>query len=131
MRRCLDREEDPVEQREVVVLLVRSGVLGVRDLVHDCDPEVAEMIKRSRQPYFVLHGNICALLGTKDHVNVFLLDGGIVADPENIITGGHANKTARTISNYHGDELNKPALAANFAQIIKDNRARGWRKLTR
>ncbi|HEY6742870.1 MAG TPA: DUF1801 domain-containing protein, partial [Lapillicoccus sp.] len=44
----------------------------VRDLVHEADPEVEETIKRTVQPYFVLQGNICALLGTKDHVNVFL-----------------------------------------------------------
>jgi hypothetical protein len=30
------------------------------------------------QPYFVLDGNVCVLLATKDHVNVFLSDGGIV-----------------------------------------------------
>jgi hypothetical protein len=30
--------------------------------VHAADPEVSETIKRSRQPYFVLQGNICALL---------------------------------------------------------------------
>jgi hypothetical protein len=30
--------------------------------VHATDPEVSETIKRSRQPYFVLQGNICALL---------------------------------------------------------------------
>jgi hypothetical protein len=34
----------------------------VRDLVHAADPEVSETIKRRRQPYFVLQGNICALL---------------------------------------------------------------------
>ena len=34
----------------------------VRDLVHAADPEVTETIKRTRQPYFVLDGNICALL---------------------------------------------------------------------
>ena len=34
----------------------------VRDLVHGCDPEVVETIKRTRQPYFVLQGNVCALL---------------------------------------------------------------------
>ena len=28
------------------------------------------------QPYFVLQGNVCALLAAKDHVNVFLYDGG-------------------------------------------------------
>ena len=38
----------------------------VRELVHAADPEVAETIKRSRQPYFVLQGNICALLAAKD-----------------------------------------------------------------
>jgi hypothetical protein len=30
----------------------------------------------------VLEGNVCALLATKDHVNLFLYDGGIVPDPE-------------------------------------------------
>ncbi len=40
----------------------------VRDLVLAADPEVAETIKRTRQPYFVLQGNICALLAAKDHV---------------------------------------------------------------
>src|SRR5205807_2765093 len=54
----------------------------VRDLVHAADPEVAETIKRTRQPYFVLQGNICALLAAKTHVNVFLYDGAIVPDPE-------------------------------------------------
>jgi hypothetical protein len=37
----------------------------VRQLVHAADPEVTETIKRSRQPYFVLEGNICALLAGK------------------------------------------------------------------
>ena len=58
----------------------------VRDLVHAADPEVTETIKRTVQPYFVLQGNICALLAAKDHVNVFLYDGAIVPDPEGIIT---------------------------------------------
>lgn len=61
----------------------------MRDLVHTADPAVQETIKRTVQPYFVLEGDICALLAAKDHVNVFLYDGGIVPDPEGIITGGH------------------------------------------
>jgi len=47
-------------------------------------PEVEETIKRSVQPYFVLHGNVCALLAAKDHVNMFLYDP-TVADPQRII----------------------------------------------
>ena len=43
----------------------------VRDLVHAADHEVAETIKRTNRPYFVLQGNICALLAAKDHVNCF------------------------------------------------------------
>jgi hypothetical protein len=101
----------------------------VRDLVHGADPEVEETIKRSVQPYFVLAGNICALLATKDHVNVFLSDGGIVPDPEGIITGGHENKTGRTVAIYEGEAINERALEAMFRQIIADNRAGGWRKL--
>jgi hypothetical protein len=101
----------------------------VRDIVHAADPEVEETIKRRVQPYFVLEGNVCALLATKDHVNVFLYDGAIVPDPEGIITGGHDNKTARTIAIYEGDAINAPALQRMFEQIIANNRAGGWRKL--
>jgi hypothetical protein len=101
----------------------------VRELVHAVDPEVAETIKRTVQPYFVLQGNICALLAAKDHVNVFLYDGGIVPDPEGIITAGHDNKTARTVALRPGEPVNAPALGAMFRQIIANNRAGGWRKL--
>jgi len=103
----------------------------VRDLVHAADPEVSETIKRSRQPYFVLQGNICALLAAKDHVNVFLYDGGIVPDPDRIITAGHDNKTARTVAIRRGEAINASALSAMFRQIIANNRAGGWRKLKR
>jgi hypothetical protein len=101
----------------------------VRDLVHAADPEVAETIKRTDRPYFVLHGNICALQATKDHVNVFLYDGAMVPDPEGIITGGHDNKTARTVAAWKGDRVNWHALGVMFQQIIANNRAGGWRKL--
>jgi hypothetical protein len=101
----------------------------VRDLVHAADPEVAETIKRTNQPYFVLEGNICALLAASDHVNVFLYDGSITADPEGIITAGHANKTARTVGVRQGETINAPALLAMFGEIIANNRAGGWRKL--
>jgi hypothetical protein len=72
---------------------------------------------------------VCALLAAKDHVNLFLYDGGIVPDPEGIITGGHGNKTARTISFYRGDIINEAALTVMLKQIIANNRAGGWRKL--
>jgi hypothetical protein len=101
----------------------------VRDLVHAADPDVVETIKRTRQPYFTLQGNICALLAAKGWVNVFLYDGGIVPDPEGIITGGRDNKTARTVAIRQGEKINARALKAMFKQIIANNRAGGWRKL--
>jgi hypothetical protein len=101
----------------------------VRELVHGADPEVVETIKRTVQPYFVLEGNICALLAAKDHVNVFLYDGAIVPDPEGIITAGHDNKSARTVGVRRGETINADALSAMFKQIIANNRAGGWRKL--
>ena len=103
----------------------------VRDLVHAADPEVQETIKRKVQPYFVLAGNVCALLAAKRHVAIFLYDGAIVPDPEGIITGGQDNATARQISIREGETINAPALQAMFAQIIANNRAGGWRKLKR
>ena len=101
----------------------------VRDLVHGADPDVTETIKRTSQPYFVLDGNICALLAAKDHVNVFLYDGGIVPDPAGIITAGHDNKTARTVAFRKGEPINAAALTEMFRRIIANNRAGGWRKL--
>ena len=84
----------------------------VRDLVHAVDPEVTETVKRTDRPYFVLGGNICALLAAKDHVNIFLYDGAIVPDPERIITSGHENKTARTVAVRQGEAINARVLTA-------------------
>jgi hypothetical protein len=56
-------------------------------------------------------------------VNVFLYDGAIVPDPEPIITGGHDNKTGRTVAIDEGE------TSTMFEQIIANNRAGGWRKL--
>lgn len=103
----------------------------VRDLVHAADPEVGETIKYADRPYFVLQGNICALLAAKDHVNVFLYDGAIVPDPQRIITAGHENTTARTVAVREGETINAPALTAMFKHNISNNRAGGWRKLKR
>lgn len=101
----------------------------VRRLVHAADPAVEETIKRTRQPYFVLDGNICALLAAKDHVNVFTYDGGLAPDPHGIVTGGHGNSTGRTIAFRNGEPIPEPALLEMFRHIIADNRAGGWRKI--
>ena len=100
----------------------------VRELVHAADPEVEETIKRSVRPYFVLRGNICALLAAKDHVNVFIYDP-VVADPQGIINQGRGNATARAVQIYRGDAINGPALQAMFRAIIANNRAGGWRRI--
>jgi hypothetical protein len=100
----------------------------VRDLVHEADPDLEETIKRTVQPYFVLGGNVAALLAAKDHVNVFLYDP-LVTDPEGIITHGHGNATGRQISIHEGEPINRPALLAMLREIVAHNRAGGWRKL--
>jgi hypothetical protein len=100
----------------------------VRDLVHAADPDVTETIKRTRQPYFTLEGNICALLGAKDHINVFIYDP-IAPDPQGIINQGHGNQTARAIQIRQGETINEPALLSLFRAVIANNRVGGWRKL--
>ena len=102
----------------------------VHTLVHAADPEVMETIKRTNRLYFVLRGNICALLAAKDHVNVFLYDP-LVPDPAGIITSGHENKTGRTVAIYRGEVIDEEALVAMFRAIIAHNRAGGWRKILR
>jgi hypothetical protein len=101
----------------------------LRALLHEADPAIEETIKRRVQPYFVLQGNVAALLAAKDHVTLFLYDGGLAPDPEGIVTGGHGNETGRFIQIREGEATNDRALLAIFRAIVADNRAGGWRKL--
>lgn len=112
----------PVWQQEVF------GEL--RDILHEADPAIEETIKRSVQPYFVLDGTVAAFLAAKDHVNLFVYDGGIVPDPAGLITAGHDNATARTIGFREGDPIDREALLTFLRRLIADNRAGGWRTLT-
>jgi hypothetical protein len=61
----------------------------------------------------------------------FLYGGGIVPDPEGIITGGHASKTGRTVAIRCGEAVTAPVLIAIFRLIIANDRVGGWRELKR
>jgi hypothetical protein len=100
----------------------------MRELVHAADSEVTETIKRTKQPYFTLNGNICALLAARDHVNIFIYDP-IAPDPEGIVNQGQNNLTARAIQIRQGDTINQRALLNLFKAVIANNCAGGWRKL--
>ena len=106
----------------------RDVARRVRRLVHEADPEVEEVIKRTRLPYFVLQGNICALLGAKKHLNVFVYDP-IAPDPHGLINQGHDNATARAIQLREGDDLDEAALLELFRAVIANNRAGGGRRI--
>ena len=100
----------------------------LRELIWSADPDIEETIKRSVQPYFVLNGNVCALLATKDHINLFLYDP-TVPDPHGIINQGQSNATARAIQIYQGDSVNELAMVELLRAIVANNRAGGWRRL--
>lgn len=100
----------------------------VRELAHQADPAIEETIKRSILPYFILDGNVCALMATKDHVNVFIYDP-IAPDPTRIINQGQGNTTARAIQIYEHDILDADALLQLLKAVIANNKAGGWRKL--
>jgi hypothetical protein len=97
----------------------------LRALIHAAVPQIEETIKRRVRPYFILDGNVCALLACKDHVNLFLYDGVIVPDPDHIITGGHHNKAARMISFYRDSTIPRGPLATMLQHIAANNRAGG------
>src|SRR5262249_61340342 len=101
----------------------------LREVVHAADPDIEETIKRRVRPYFVLDGNVCALLAAKDHVNLFLYDGAIVPDAHGIITGGRGNKTARTIAFPRGGSAPPPGLTATPLPKPPNNTAGGSREL--
>jgi len=102
----------------------------VRDLIHAADPDIAETIKRTNRPYFVLEGNVCALLAAKDHVNIFIYDP-IAPDPQGIINQGQGNQTARAIQVRRDEALNQQAFLRLIQAVVANNRAGGWRKVQR
>jgi hypothetical protein len=108
----------------------REVCSDLRALIWEADPEIEETIKRSVQPYFVLSGNVCALMATKDHVNLFLYDP-TVPDPDGIINQGHGNATARAIQIYRGDSLHRSSMIRLLRAIVAHNRAGGWRALAK
>lgn len=115
---------------DALPLWQRDICAKVRQLIHEVEPAVEEVIKRGDRPYFVLHGNVCALQAAKDHVNVFIYDP-IAPDPHHLINQGQGNKTARAIQMHQGDALNGRAFKALITTIADNNRAGGWRKLKR
>jgi len=100
----------------------------VRALIHEAEPDIVEEIKFKNRPYFTYYGNVCALLGTKDHVNVFIYDP-IAPDPSGIINQGHGNATARSIQIYENDTIDKNAFIELVKSVVNNNRQGGWRKL--
>lgn len=102
---------------------------AVRDLIHEADPDIEEVIKFTNRPYFVHKGNVAALLAAKNHVNVFIYDP-IAPDPEGIINQGHGNSTARSVQISKGQTINKPALLELIKHVVANNEAGGWRKLS-
>ena len=101
---------------------------AVRVLIHQAEPDIVEEIKFKNRPYFTLKGNVCALLATKDHVNVFIYDP-IAADPSGIINQGHNNATARSIQIYQGNIIDKKSFISLISAVASNNRRGGWRKL--
>ena len=103
----------------------------IRELVHEAEPEILEEVRYGNRPYFVYRGPVCAMQATKDHLNVFLYEGGTAPDPHGIITDGFGNATGRQIKLYEGRPLNEAAFVELIRAIAAQNRAGGWRKLKR
>lgn len=101
---------------------------NIRKLVHEAAPEIQEEIKFTNRPFFTYKGNVCALLATKDHVNVFIYDP-IAPDPDKIINQGQANATARAIQIYDNQFPDKSAFIKLIKAVVANNEQGGWRKL--
>jgi hypothetical protein len=99
-----------------------------RKLIHEAVPNIKEEIKFTNRPYFTYKGNVCALLATKDHVNIFIYDP-IAPDPSGIINQGHENQTARSIQVRKDNFPNEEAFIKLIQAVVFNNGKGGWRKL--
>ena len=103
----------------------------LRELVHEAEPEILEEVRYGNRPYFLFRGAVCAMQTTKDHLNVFLYEGGTAPDPHGIITDGFGNATGRQIKLYEDRPLDERAFVELIRAIADQNRAGGWRTLQR
>jgi hypothetical protein len=101
----------------------------VREMVHEAEPAILEEVRYGNRPYFLSYGVVCAMQATKDHLSVFLYEGGLAPDPAGIITHGFDNATGRTIKIFAGETLDEPAFVDLVRWIATTNRAGGWRRL--
>lgn len=100
----------------------------VRELIHEAAPNISEEIKFTNRPYFTYKGNVCAILATKDHVNIFIYDP-MAPDPEGLINQGKGNSTARAIQVYQNQTIDKAAFIELIQTVVANNEKGGWRKL--
>ena len=103
---------------------------ALRAVIHSVDPDIDETIKRTNRPYFVLNGNVCAFLGAKDHLNLFIYDP-TVTDAYHLINQGDNNKTAKAIQFFENDSINETALRDLLREVVAHNRAGGWRQVSK
>lgn len=99
-----------------------------RKLIHQAAPNITEEIKFTNRPYFTYKGNVCALLATKSHVNIFIYDP-IAPDPSKIINQGHENKTARSIQIARDTFPDEGAFIELIKAVVANNDRGGWRNL--
>ena len=64
-----------------------------------------------------------------EEINLFVYDGGIVPDPDGLITAGHDNQTARTIGFRRDGPIRSEAIVTFLRHLVADNRAGGWRRI--
>lgn len=101
-----------------------------RTLIHQAEPNIQEEIKFTNRPYFTYKGNVCALLPTKHHVNIFIYDP-IAPDPMSIINQGHDNQTARSIQVAKDTFPNEESFVRLIQAVAANNKQGGWRKLSK
>lgn len=77
----------------------------VRELVHAADSDVVETVKRRAQPYFVLEGNICALLARGTTSNIFLYERGEPRGAEGDVRTDHREQQSRRLAKAQGAGL--------------------------
>jgi hypothetical protein len=90
----------------------------VRNLVHAADHEVIKTIKRTKLPFFVLEGNICARLGRQRPRQYLSLRPCHRPDPGRVITGGDGNTTARMVAIRNGEAINTRALTQYPVTVV-------------
>jgi hypothetical protein len=95
---------------------------GMRELIHQADPDVVEEWKWMGTPVWSHDGILCTGESYKDKVKLTFAKGASLPDPMGLFNASLDGNARRAIDIFEGDAVDAPAFLALIVQAVAFNR---------